>query len=238
MQFIILDKLKLIIFWSPKCGCSTLKHLLAVYFNILDPKYAHIHVNKELQEKIKNSMKRKDEDYKNYDIAMLIRNPYERLVSGFLNKYVLNTHYYKNPPNCNNFYDFCHALANTPEKIDEHHFENQTAKNFDFYNKLNNRENVKYIIDTKNVNYFSKILDLNLSDIKLNDSQSYFMQEDGKSDKEEKQELWFLDYKSLCKLGKLNYSNFYNDELRKLVFKIYKDDFNFFSDSLNVNYTI
>ena len=88
MQFIIVHTKKLIIFWSPKCGCSTLKHILAIYFKVDNNKYRHIHVNKELQVKIDKRDKNKIDIYKNYNIVMLIRNPYKRLVSGFLNKYV------------------------------------------------------------------------------------------------------------------------------------------------------
>ena len=146
MQFIIVHTKKLIIFWSPKCGSSTLKTILAIYFKIENTKYNHIHLNKELSVKIDKRDKKKIDIYKNYNIVMLIRNPYERLVSGFLNKYVGCE--YKNPPNCNCFYDFCHILQKNPGKIDKHHFVKQTTgKGWDFYNELQ-RPNIKYILDT------------------------------------------------------------------------------------------
>ena len=62
--------------------------------------YKHVHLNKELDSKINKRDINKLNIYKNYDILILIRNPYERLVSGFLNKYVNELHY-KNPNNCN-----------------------------------------------------------------------------------------------------------------------------------------
>ena len=36
----------------------------------------------------------------------------------------------------------------------------------------------------------------------------------------------------------MNYLNFYNDGIKKLVYNIYKDDFIFFNNNLNMNYTI
>ena len=52
MQYIVLEDKQLIIFWSPKCGCSTLKTIIAKYFDIDNSTYRNIHVNKELQQKI------------------------------------------------------------------------------------------------------------------------------------------------------------------------------------------
>ena len=83
MQFIIIHKKKLIIFWSPKCGSTTLKKILAIYFKVDNNKYPHIHANKELNKKFNKRDKNKIDIYKNYNIVMLVRNPYERLVSGF-----------------------------------------------------------------------------------------------------------------------------------------------------------
>ena len=59
MQFIIVHTKKLIIFWSPKCGSSTLKTILAIYFKIENTKYNHIHLNKELSVKIDKRDKKK-----------------------------------------------------------------------------------------------------------------------------------------------------------------------------------
>ena len=166
MQFIILEKKKIIFFWSAKCGCSTLKTILARYLHIDNPeKYKNIHLNEELKNLFDKYNKEKN--YKNYDIVMLIRNPYKRLVSGFLNKYVNRLHY-KNPPNSNCFKDFCHILYKNPDQIDKHHFEKQTTgKGWIFYNYLG-KPKIKYVLDTKNVNDITNILGLNITYLKLN----------------------------------------------------------------------
>ena len=161
---------------------------------------------------------------------MLVRNPYKRLVSGFLNKYVNKLHY-KNPPNCNCFYDFCRILQKNPEQIERRHFEKQTAhKGWDFYNELQ-RPNIKYILDTSKVNDIIKILGLNIPEIKKNYNNK-------KIEKHEKKNLWSLDYNNLRNLNNIDYSNFYNDDIKKIVYNIYKDDFIFLNNNLNLNYTI
>lgn len=232
MHFIILDDKKLIVFWSLKCGCSTLKTILAIYLKLQNSKYRHIHLNKELREKINKRDQNKISIYKNYNIVMLIRNPYKRLVSGFLNKYVNN--HYENPSNCNCFYDFCRILLKNPEKINKHHFDKQTCDiGWDFYNELQ-RPNIKYILDTSKVNDITKILGLNIPKIKEN----YHSRVSEKNQEVKKTNCWSLDYNSLKNLDNINYSNFYNDDIKKLVYNIYKDDFIFFNNNLNMNYTI
>lgn len=235
MKYIIINEKKLIIFWSPKCGCTTLKTIISIYFNINnDEKYKHIHLNEELKKKI-NVRNKNIDIYKDYSIVMLIRNPYERLVSGFINKYVQKkdgkTSHFKNPTNCNNFYDFCNILLKNPKKIDKHHFEKQTSDNgWYFYNELR-KPYVKYILDTSNINDISKILGLSINTIKNNSNNKY-------SVKSKRNKLWLMNYEELNKNKKLNYSDFYNNELKNLVYKIYKDDFIFFSNNLNINFTI
>ena len=234
MQFIIIHDKRLIIFWSPKCGCSTLKTILAIYFNIHDPiKYSHIHLNKELDKLID-----KNEDnlkYKNYDLVFLIRNPYDRLASGFMNKYVsfrkiAKKPHYKSPDNCKSFYDFCHILLNNPKAINKHHFEPQTTgKGWDFYSFLG-KPKIKYVFDTKDVNEIKKLLDLSIEDVKTNYTK--------KSEKSCFEKLYFLDYDDLRKREKITYSNFYNSTLKKIVYEIYKNDFDFFNNVLNMNYSI
>ena len=232
MQFIIIDTKKIIIFWSPKCGCTTLKTILAIFFNIENNKNKDIHLNEELSVKIDKKDKNKMDIYKNYDIVMLIRNPYERLVSGFLNKYAFGT--YKNPSNCNCFYDFCSILQKDPKKINKHHFEKQTkGKGWDFYNELQ-RPKIKYILNTSDVNDIRKILGLNIPEIKENYNKKVIEN----NEEMEKTNLWSLDYKKLKKLNNINYFYFYNDDIKNLVYNIYKDDFMFFNNNLNMNYTI
>ena len=234
MQFIILEKKKIIIFWSPKCGCSSLKVILCNYLNIDFSKNKHVHKNKTLKKMI-DKLPKNINYYKDYDILWLIRNPYERLVSGFLNKYI-NTQY-KIPKNCNNFKDFCKILYNNSKKINKHHFENQTVHNnaWNFLNKLD-KSKIKYI-ETSQVNEISKILNININFVHKNNSK----QQNKTITNSKINELWlktFKEVKTLKKQKKINYSDFYNDELKKLVHKIYKNNFNYFNKNFNLHYDI
>jgi len=234
MHYIILPEKQTIIFWSAKCGCTTLKNILAIYLKVdNNNKYRHIHLNKELKLKINKRDNKKIDIYKNYNIVMLIRNPYKRLVSGFLDKYVFKEHY-KNPQNCKCFLDFCIILGLEPIQIDHHHFEKQTAgKGWDFYNELQ-RPNIKYILDTTKVNDIIKILGLNIPEIKKN----YNIKKNIENNENNEKKMWSLDYNTLRNANTINYANFYNDYIKKIVYDIYKDDFIFFNNNLNMNYTI
>ena len=80
MLFLIDDNRKIIIGWSAKCGCSHIKKI-----------FHYIQTNK-LNNKIHQS-----EDYNSlptnieeYDLIIISRNPFKRIVSGFLDKYQIN----------------------------------------------------------------------------------------------------------------------------------------------------
>ena len=66
-------------------------------------------------------------NYVGYNLIVVGRNPYHRLVSGFLDKYVGGI--YKNPENCNNFEDFVNILTSRkniiPKSINIAHFKNR-----------------------------------------------------------------------------------------------------------------
>ena len=110
MHFIVLKEFKLNLFWSAKTGSSTIKTILLNHFKLDSKK--NIHDNEYLIQKIDNI---KDFDnhelYTNYTKCLIYRNPYHRLVSAFLNKYVGKI--YENPDNCNNFYDFWYGRYGT-----------------------------------------------------------------------------------------------------------------------------
>lgn len=221
----ILEKKKLIIFWSPKCGCTTLKTILSHYFN-LDNKI-NVHKSKFLNFKTNNQSSYK-KDVK-YDILFLIRNPYDRLVSGFVDKYV--TGKLKNPKNCNNFEDFVNILLNTPNKIEYGHFTKQTSnKGWEFYKKLG-KPKIKYVLETHEVNKMSDILQLNLQDIHRMKSKW--------GDKVDKAKLFACDYKTVLNTkGNFSVDQFYNNEIKRKVSIIYKDDFNFFKNVLKKDFYI
>ena len=76
MYFYTDEKNKLVWGWSAKCGCSHIKNLILNYQNI-DSK--EIHTNRFI-----NGL---PDNIENYDLIIVMRNPFKRIVSGFTDKF-------------------------------------------------------------------------------------------------------------------------------------------------------
>jgi hypothetical protein len=76
MLFFIDYENKIIFGWSAKCGCSHVKNIFFFLTTNNIPEYIHNPENDSLPD-----------DIENYTTIIIIRNPYKRLVSGFLDKY-------------------------------------------------------------------------------------------------------------------------------------------------------
>ena len=87
MKFLISEKNKVIFGWSTKCGCSHVKRL----FNYLENDIVidKVHGLKESNIGV---------DTKKYITIIFVRNPYKRLVSGFLDKYGKNGEFFQTSP--------------------------------------------------------------------------------------------------------------------------------------------
>jgi hypothetical protein len=80
MYFLIDDKKKLIFGWSAKCGCSFIKRLFYEYQGVNVDHLTSIHTGTY------NWL----HPYQfNYSKVLFIRNPYKRIVSGFVDKYCI-----------------------------------------------------------------------------------------------------------------------------------------------------
>ncbi len=169
MNFAIIHKHKLIIGLTAKSGCTHIKHL---GFKIA---YGHRHKHREagrihfnprwkslvagpetnLLSRIKNNVKLKE-----YTVVGIMRNPYERLVSGFLDKY--------QPPNIcrkkggefwgrfkspRHFKKFTnHLLRNDWRTVDQAHFKTQ-INNIDHLLEIKDLVHDFRIWDLKNIDY-------------------------------------------------------------------------------------
>lgn len=78
MYFFSDNKKKILFGWSFKCGCTHIKNILKF---LVGPRASKMRIKD-----VRNKLPKKYNDYK---IIMFIRNPYKRLISGFLDKYVL-----------------------------------------------------------------------------------------------------------------------------------------------------
>jgi hypothetical protein len=86
-------------------------------------------------------------------IILIIRNPFERVISGFLDKYSVNGEHIKlwkhNTITFSKFVD--EILINNWEMIDNHHFTQQTTEKFD--SKIISKSKELKIYDIKNIDY-------------------------------------------------------------------------------------
>jgi hypothetical protein len=123
MYFLKDPKKKLILGWSAKCGCSHVKKIfkfLTTGVNLPNDKHLHrgYHPIGE---------------YAGYTVILVVRNPFERLVSGFLDKYRPNGPYLKDwqsvnplPLTFRNFVD--QLITGDFQAVNRHHFTPQLSE--------------------------------------------------------------------------------------------------------------
>jgi hypothetical protein len=143
MYFLIDNKKKIIFGWSAKCGCSHIKHLFNFLVNI------DIQIPK-LHDYTYNYL---PTNFNEFMIIIFIRNPYERIISGFIDKYKVtgscNKKWNKKIPLT--FRNFTLAVSrNNRQMIDKHHFAPQLTEAWD--EKLKAHQDLK-VYDISNIDY-------------------------------------------------------------------------------------
>jgi hypothetical protein len=133
MYFIIDEKRKIAFGYSAKAGCS---HIKRIFWYLTEDNLNHkLHKDKREYSKI-------PDDYKNYTFILIVRNPYKRLVSGFLDKYnsnpvgELRNNFKKKEITFEDFVGYV-VREDCKEPNHIHHFSPQTRECFN-YEKLNN----------------------------------------------------------------------------------------------------
>jgi hypothetical protein len=130
MFFLVSHKYKFLMGWSAKCGCSSVKHW---YLDIhgVDKSQLGMPVYKAIGD-ANTQYTRLDWSnpalYRDYRKYVVVRNPYSRVVSGFVNKYIIE----KSLPNYGwaTFSQFLQMLAADTEfkMVDIHHFTPQFSE--------------------------------------------------------------------------------------------------------------
>ena len=221
-MFFLVDNNKKIIFgWSAKCGCSHIKHIF--WFLQTDNLENSIHTSKDNNE-LPNEIE-------NYITIIFIRNPYKRIISGFLDKYKKNGEYrYLWKDSVLSFSQFADKLINYDwETIDYHHFTPQTTESFDkiilhskiikFYDigqidyeyieQLYNKKIPEYILNKKQGH--ERLLNINVESYYNNYVYDLHIDD-------------YIDYNIYIKY-------FYNKDIREKVFNFYINDFIFFKEN-------
>ena len=220
MYFLIDNERKIIFGWSAKSGCSHLKKIFWYLQNNNEDNEIHI------DEKEYNSL---PDEIEKYTTIIIIRNPYDRCVSGFLEKYSPLGEFrslWKNKEIT--FNDFINELTsnnNNWEIIDEHHFIQQTSERFDKEKILQSKELIIYDINSIDYSFIEKIYDKKISK-KLLDFRGCH---ENKNIILLEKNVYDLDM-CLYNSYKVPTKYFYNEDIKNKIDLFYLNDFAFFKD--------
>jgi hypothetical protein len=211
-MFFLIDRKRNIIFgWCAKSGCS---HIKNIFWYLTDTKTTKLHPY--------SAQAKLPPDSHKFTIIMVFRNPYDRLVSGFLNKYKKGGQFRGSWRNgVLTFSKFVDTLIQEDFKqIDHHHFGRQTSEAFDESQIFKSKE--VRVFDLKNINYEfiekiyqrkipREILDFRGDHIRKDNSIVF--------------EVDAFDV-NIDEIGdrKVKYSQFYNKEILAKVEKYFEND--------------
>lgn len=219
-MFFLVDKNRKIIFgWSAKCGCS---HIKIIYWFLQTDKIK----NKIHTEKDRNSL---PDDIENYTTLVFIRNPYERLVSGFLDKYKIDGQYrHKWKDHFLSFSNFIDRLVNKDWKaIDKHHFIPQTCELFNKKKIILSKHIKLYDIANIDYQYIEHLFNKKIPTCVIKRRMGHERKTNGNKIDNFVNSLHIDTY--------INYSidikYFYTEEIKERVFNFYINDFNFFKEN-------
>jgi len=228
------DVNKITIWWSAKCGCSTIKY---IYYNIIkDMNIINIHFE----------YNKFDSSKLHYKNILVVRNPYDRIVSTFLNKYIneysqlniinklenifdltfekfvllLKEQYVTFTNNCLNKHHTTPQFSEAYNNLSKYCIENNIDFKFDKIYKL---EEFDSTAQKEFISYFKETSLLDNINIKYNVTNN----ENNNEDFNKNNIYYLLKYQELLDLKdfKKNYKLFYNNSIRLLIETIYKVDF-------------
>ena len=221
-MFFLIDTNKNIIFgWSAKCGCS---HIKNIFWFLQTNNYNNkIHTPKE-NNKLPN-------DIENYITIIFTRNPYKRIISGFLDKYKPNgqfRHLWKD--SFLSFSQFVDKLINNHwEIIERHHFTPQTTENFD--KKILLSKIIKfYDIGSIEYEYIEQLYNTKIPEYIMNKKQGHERNLQIKVKDCYDKYVYDLNIDDYIDYN-VDIKYFYNEKIRQNVFNFYIEDFNFFKEN-------
>lgn len=221
MHFLIDAQKKILFGWSPKCGCS---HVIKLFNFLTNRPNKPIHVQDDNNKLPAN--------FHQFSIFLFIRNPYERIISGFVDKYAEHGqfHHLWNKKIPLTFHNFAIALSRYNFKmIDLHHFAPQLSRYWS--DELKTHKNVT-IYDITNINYsnLEQIYNKKIptSVLKFRGGHENVNVNDLECDVYDMRIEEFAGCKPLT-------ARFYNEHIVKIVETMYKNDLDYFN-SVGFNY--
>lgn len=225
MYFLIDNERKIIFGWSAKCGCTHVKRIFWYLVTGIEPTRIHTEESKCKLPK----------DIGEYTTIIFCRNPYNRIVSGFLDKYKKNgelRHLWES--DTITFKAFVDELVQLKWKqIEIHHFIKQTSEMFD--KRLIAKSKTLKFFDITNIDYeyigqlFGRKIPDNVIFMKKGHER---IVQNNKLEKDvydlDIDEYWHYDVE-------LKY--FYNEEIKKKVYAFYVHDFAYFNSN-GLNYEV
>ena len=222
MRFLVDEINKIIFGWNAKAGCSHIKNL----FYYLTDTQPFTNIHRQVADK---SL---PDDYIKYTIIIITRNPYERIVSGFIEKYVsgkirLPKQFSQDTITFNQFTK--DILDNSFKNIDYLHFTKQLSDKW-------NDNLIHLMVKYYDINYIDYEYISSLyhgkpipDEVKKYRGDSYTVY------KESYEKNVSNESCSVYKGKKVPTQFFYNDEIKKRVYKIYQKDF-IYLESIGIKY--
>lgn len=220
-MFFLTDTNKKIIFgWSAKCGCS---HIKNIYWFLQTNNLKNIiHTD--------NDRNKLPEDIENYTTLIFSRNPYKRIISGFLDKYKKGGQYrYLWKHSYLSFVQFVdEVIKNNWKLIEKHHFTPQTTEEFN--ERIFSSKIIKvYDICNIDYEYIEQLYNKKIPEIVKNKKEGhercFHILKSSWGDKYV-YDLNIDDYIDYI----IDTKYFYNEEIREKVFNFYIKDFNLFNE--------
>lgn len=225
MKFLVDTDNKIVLGWSAKCGCS---HAKTIFLYLKTNNYDNkIHTHENVS-KLPN-------DIENYTTIIISRNPYKRLVSGFLDKYSKNgefRHLWKN--SFLSFSQFVDELLKKWNQVEKHHFTPQTSEMFD--KKILSSKIIKfYDICNIDYKYIEELYDKKIPEFIMKKQQGHERVFKIDPKKNYNNYVYDLNIDEYINFN-VDIKFFYNQDIKKKVFDFYKEDFIFFKEN-GIDYT-
>ena len=224
-NYYINKKYKFIIFKNKKSANTSIQKWILSFFKNETAK--DIDELRYITNRMRENIINLDNFPYHYRKIIIVRNPYNRVVSLFLDKFFKkeNKIYKKLSKDDINFIEFLKLLKerkkNNFKGLDGHYFPQKlNKKKIEFNNVVKIEDNfnekmnkiIRKIISNKNYNY-------NFNEKAYNFGISY--NQDNHIDP-------FMKISELEKLNNFNKKDLINEETKELIYEIYKDDFDFF----------